>query len=234
MSEFRLAVTGNLVKTMESRTQAYLDGLRDGTKASVDDAKAKLRRDAQAAGLGRRLAFTFRGDVYPARGRSYTPSGLLYSKAPHIAAGHADGATLRPRFARFLAIPIDGTPADGIRRKNGETHIEAFWRRYGNDSLRFVRRGNGQYQLVARLRANVAGTNVSKIRTTTRKDGTRYTRLARIVDVPVFTLTRRAKLDRRLNSRKILATASRRHPARLAFHVQRELARSEAATEIGA
>jgi hypothetical protein len=232
--DFQLALTGNLQRTIESRTKAWLTGLRTGTQNSVNESKNKLRRDVVAAGLGRRVSTTFRGDVFPKRGLAYEPSGLIYSKAPHIAASHADGTTLRPKFSRFLAIPISGTPADGLRRRNGETHIEAFWRKFGNDSLRFVRRPNGQYQLVARMRANVAGTRLSALRPTRRKDGTTYTRLDRRVDVPVFTLTRTAQLDRRLSSRKILARTARRHPARVAFAVREAMAASRRETAVNA
>lgn len=194
MTDFDLAIRGNLQKTLASRQNAHLNGLAAGSKEAADLTKSQLGRDAMAAGLGKRVAFTFRGDVYPKSGRSFSPTVLVYNKAPHIAVSHADGPTVRPEFSDFMPIPIDGSPADGLRRRNGETLIEAFWRRYGNDSLRLIKRKNGSYQMVARIRANVAGTRFTGVRKTVRKDGTEYTRLARITSVPVFTLSNRSNI----------------------------------------
>ena len=232
MTDFKLAIRGDLQKTLASRQNAYLNGLLAGSKEAANLTKAALRRDVLAAGLGKRVSNTMRGDVYPKSGRSFYPTVLIYSKAPHITAAHADGPTVRPEFSDFMPIPIDGSPADGLRRRRGETLIDAFWRRYGKDSLRLIKRKNGAYQMVARLRANVAGTRFTGVRSTRRKDGTQYTRLARISSVPVFTLVKSVRHRRRLNSRQIMAKAQRRHPARLAYHIQQQMTRSEEATAI--
>ena len=232
VSDFQLAVRGDFQAVIDHRQTAILKGLRQGTTASVDEAKLQARRDLARAGFPRRLQTTLRGDVYPRRGLSHEPAGLVYSKAPHIVAGHADGATLRARNATYLPVPISGGPADGLRRRNGESLIDAFQRRYGRDSLRFARTGGGKLLLVARMRANVAGTRFTAVRTSRRKDGSDRTRLDRIASVPAFTMVRRAKLRKTLNTRAILAKAGRRHPARLAFAMSRALERSLDETEL--
>lgn len=232
MTDFKLALQGNYQKTLDSRTSAYLDGLKIGTKMSVDHTKLAIRRDVLQSGLGRRVANSVRGDVFPKRGRAYEPGGLVYSKTPKILVSQADGPTVRPEYSDFLAIPISGSPADGLRRRNGETLIEAFWRRYGNDSLRLIKTKKGQYQMVARLRNNTAGTRFTGVRPTRTKTGKYYTRLARIESVPVFTLVKQVRHKRRLDTRQIMAKASRRHPSRVAFHVRQQLARSMRETAV--
>jgi len=233
MTDFDLAIRGDLQKTFASRTNAYISGLAGGSKVTADQTKMELRRDVMQSGLGKRIAFTMRADVHPKGGRSYEPSVLIYSKAPKIASGHADGATVRPQFSEFLPIPITGSPAENLRGRMGETKIEAFWRRFGNDSLRLTRTAKGQYLMVARLRRSEAG-NLSKVKSLKplkRRQGPRINK-GEFVDVPVFTLIKSHKARRRLDSRKILAKAARRHPARLAFHIQQEMALSERDTAV--
>jgi hypothetical protein len=83
------------------------------------DARAKLeyRQDVRRAGLGDRLANTWRTQVYPTRGESWHPTVHVWSNAPMLAAAHADGGTIVPRAGKFLAIPTENVARKGGRRR---------------------------------------------------------------------------------------------------------------------
>lgn len=72
---------------------------------------ADLGDDVVEAQLGRRLARTWAGRVYPASGSSLEPSVYVWSKAPNIIDAYARGATIYPTAGRkFLAIPTQDVP----------------------------------------------------------------------------------------------------------------------------
>ncbi len=73
--------------------------------------KEELRSQILQAGLGQRLANTWRGNVYPASGKSLDPATLVYSKAPHIILSMTESITIVPvNGAKMLAIPTTNTP----------------------------------------------------------------------------------------------------------------------------
>lgn len=86
---------------------------------AVDGLTAELRGQAIEAGMGQRLANTWRGDVYPKiYGRvSMNPAGVVRSAAPLIIDAFARGATIRPvNGAKYLWIPTRAVPR---RRRAG-------------------------------------------------------------------------------------------------------------------
>ncbi|MBM3928821.1 MAG: hypothetical protein FJ335_10235 [Sphingomonadales bacterium] len=102
--------------------KADLEALPRDAKAAMATAtgvlKGELRDQVERAGLGRRLATTWQGQVYPENADSLEPSGYVWSKAPNILAAYAQGATIVPVSGqRFLAIPTKNVPLG--RRKRG-------------------------------------------------------------------------------------------------------------------
>lgn len=74
-------------------------------------AKQELRDQVTSAGLGRRLANTWRGEVYPKERRALNPAGYIWSNAPDIIDSFMRGATIRPvNGAQFLWIPTKNVP----------------------------------------------------------------------------------------------------------------------------
>jgi len=229
-SDSLLAITGNLQATIDNRTKALLTGLKAGTKDSSTLTKTSLRVDIERAGFKRRVATTIRDKQYPTRGLSFEPTALIYSKIPHILSSFADGANIRPNTAQMLTIPIPGGPAEKLRQKKGESIIDAFKRRYGEDSLTAVTTKRGKVMLVARLRATKSGRFTQlKSRKATKTRGA-YTPLDGRVTVPVFILAKQVNIKQRLRTRQIMAKAGRRHPARLADAVKQSLTQSERET----
>src|SRR5579875_3462666 len=74
--------------------------------------KSDLRSDVVDAGLGQRLANTWRGKTYPEAGASLEAASFVWSKAPNIIDAFDRGVTIRSNRGFWLAIP---TPAAGVK-----------------------------------------------------------------------------------------------------------------------
>lgn len=103
------AITG-LDAALDAETirieQAMTGAMRDATEGL----KGALRDQVRSAGLGDRLAKTWRGEVYPQGTASMEPAGYIWSKAPRIIAGFAGGVTIYPKASSYLAIPTERVP----------------------------------------------------------------------------------------------------------------------------
>jgi hypothetical protein len=124
MTDVKLALVGNLQKTLEAEKAAVARGIRGGMEALTDLGKTRLRQQVTRAGLGERLSKTWRGKVYPgAKVETLEPAGVIWSKAPHIVRAFRDGGTIsaqaRGATARLI-IPTEFTPVSrrrGARRR---------------------------------------------------------------------------------------------------------------------
>jgi hypothetical protein len=85
-------------------------------------AKQDLREQVTGAGLGTRLANTWRSEVYPKSKPSLSPSGYIWSNAPDIVDSFNRGATIRPfGSAKYLWIPTKNVPrARGRVNRRGQ------------------------------------------------------------------------------------------------------------------
>jgi len=110
--DFRRLVDGIEGKIARAATEA----MRETTPAAL----AELRVQTTGAGLGQRLANTWRDRVYPESRQSMTPTGYIWSNAPRIADAFARGATIRPLAGkRFLWIPTESVPLGRGRYSGG-------------------------------------------------------------------------------------------------------------------
>ena len=110
----RAAIEGDLKKIMEAEVKAAEQAVSGGLREGTDGLKNELRGQVTGAGLGERLAKSWRGELYPRSGRSLNAAGFVYTKAPEIIETFAHGATIRSKGGRFLAIPTKYV----IRREN--------------------------------------------------------------------------------------------------------------------
>jgi hypothetical protein len=153
MTDVKLALVGNLQKTLEAEKAAVAKGIRGGMEALTDLGKTRLRQQVTRAGLGERLSKTWRNRIYPpGRVQTLEPAGLIWSNAPHIVRAFSEGSPIRSRAAGgWLAIPTDLAPASrkrGARRKR--MSMSDFLDEFGNDSLRvFGAPGKGRRILYA-------------------------------------------------------------------------------------
>jgi hypothetical protein len=80
----KLATT--IVRSLQMGMQTELRGIERavsaGTKAAGQGLKAELRRQAASAGLGQRLANSWRDQHYP--NQKLDAASLVYTKAPQI------------------------------------------------------------------------------------------------------------------------------------------------------
>jgi len=161
------ALVGDLREYMAREARKADRAVTAAVTSHTTGLKDDLRRRVEAAGLSRRLAFTWRGKVYPQGQQSINSAGWVYSKAPEIVGAHARGATIRAKGGRFLAIPL---PAAG---KSGREHMTPkIWERNTGQKLRFVprRRGGGllvldRGRLTKRGVARVAGARAKVVAT---------------------------------------------------------------------
>jgi hypothetical protein len=114
----KLAAT--IARSLQADMQAELRGLERavaaGTRLAGQSLKTKLRRQVTTAGLGQRLANSWRDRHYP--NEKLDAASLVYTEAPQIIRAFDEGAVIRSRRGRFLAIPTENAPrkgADGNR-----------------------------------------------------------------------------------------------------------------------
>ena len=177
-----------------------------GTREAGRALKAELRRQVASAGLGQRLANSWRDKHYP--NQKLDAASLVYTKAPQIIRAFDEGAVIRSKRGRFLAIPTENAPRKGT---NGKRVSPTTFPEHRVGPLRFVPRASGPSLLVVdRLRASVS-----------RKTGElrgfpRATERARrsgqgLTTVVMFLLVPQVKLRKRLD----VARAAERWSAQL-------------------
>jgi hypothetical protein len=112
----------------------------------------ELRRQVTSAGLGHRLARTWRDKHFDNRGLD--AASLVYTKAPQIIRAFDQGTVIRSKSGLWMAIPTPNAPRRGVggKRINPSNFPE---HRFG--ALRFVYRRSGPSLLVVEgLRASVS------------------------------------------------------------------------------
>jgi hypothetical protein len=187
-----------IARSLQADMQAELRGIERAVVSGTRDAgrglRTELRRQVSSAGLGQRLANSWRDKHYP--NQQLDAASLIYTKAPQIIRAFDQGAAIRSRRGRFLAIPTENAPRKGTdgKRIRPSTFPE---HRFG--PLRFVPRQNGPSLLV------VDGLRASFRRQTGQVRGfRRATERARrsgqgLTTVVMFLLVPQVKLSKRLD-----------------------------------
>ena len=141
--KFAATITHSLQADMQSELRAIERVVATGTREAGRGLKAELRRQVASAGLGQRLANSWRDKHYP--NQQLDASSLVYTKGPQIIRAFDDGAVIRSKRGRFLAIPTENAPRKGTdgKRISPSTFPE---HRFG--PLRFVPRPTGASLLV--------------------------------------------------------------------------------------
>jgi hypothetical protein len=111
--------TGSIVRSLQSDMRAELRDLERAVTTGTRDAgrglKSELRRQVGSAGLGQRLANSWRDRHYP--NQRLDAASLVYTKAPQIIRAFDGGAVIRSKRGRFLAIPTENAPRKGTDGK---------------------------------------------------------------------------------------------------------------------
>ncbi len=179
-----------LTEELGNAERAVTVGIREAT----DGLKTELRSQITGAGLGTRLANTWRGEVYPRSGQSIGAAGYVWSKAPGLVRLYAEGGIIRSKQGLFLAIP---TPAAGRFGDGRQKITPGAWERIHGMRLRFVyRRGSPSLLVADNARLTKRGRAVANIG---RTKGNAVTRLSGRTTVPLFLLVPQVTVRRRLD-----------------------------------
>jgi len=212
MTRISLELVARATRSLQSDIQAELRDIERTVAAGAREAgrglRTELRRQVASAGLGQRLANSWRDRHYP--NRKLDAASLVYTKAPQIIRAFDEGAVIRSRRGRFLAIPTGNVPRKGT--DGGRIKPSTFpEHRFG--PLRFVPRQSGPSLLV------VDGLRASFSRKTGELRGfRRATDRARrsgqgLTTVVMFLLVPQVKLRKRLDVARVAERWSAQLPA---------------------
>jgi hypothetical protein len=197
------------------------DAARSVTRAMrevTEGLKSDLRADVVGAGLGQRLANTWRGKTYPEGGASLEAASFVWSRAPNIVDAFDRGVTIRSNRGLWLAIP---TPAAGIKGISATGAMQritpgGFERRTGM-RLRFVFR-RGQPSLLVADNARLSKKGLARPNIGRTRGGAQFTRLKGRATVVVFILVPQVTLRKRLGIAAIAQRWADRVPGTIAAH----------------
>lgn len=180
--------------------------------------KSALRDDVKSAGLGSRLANTWRSQLYPETGASMDAAGFIWSKAPHIVEAFEKGVVITAKGGKYLAIPTENAP-----KRIGRLSVTPQLYEQHRGNLVFVKGKNGKAFLVAEVQASYrkkdgAFTGFRKVGKRSAATGNRVT------TVVMFLLIPQARLKKRLEPRGIFDRSQGRLAERL-YEEKRKLLR---------
>ena len=216
--DYHMKLVANLARSLQADLQAELRDLEravaTGTREAGRGLKAELRRQVTGAGLGQRLANGWRDRHYP--NQRLDAASLVYTRAPRIICAFDEGAVIRSRRGRFLAIPTGNAPRKGTdgRRISPGTFPE---HRFG--PLRFVPRSGGPSLLVVDgLRASFSR-KTGELRGFRRASDRARERSEGLTTVVMFLLVPQVKLRKRLD----VARAAERWSGQLPALIEQQI-----------
>lgn len=186
------ALQGSLTKIVAQEVKAAEHAVTLGVHAATDGLKQELRDQVTGAGLGQRLAKTWRGKVFP-KGESINAAGFVFSKAPEVIGSYAYGAVIRAHKSAYLAIPL---PAAGKLAGRKKLTPET-WEQVHGQKLIFVPRRKGLALLVAenmRARKGKRG-GFAKASATAQRTGRGLTTVPIFVLIPQITIKKRFDME---------------------------------------
>lgn len=139
------AISGDLRKIMAEEIKDAEDAVTAGMRQAADGLKADLRRQVTEAGMGQRLANTWRAELYPKGQKSIKAAGFVFTRAPTIIRAFDQGAVIKSKHGFWLAIP---TPAAGTGAR-GKRMTPGLWEKMHGSRLRFIYRRGAPSLLVA-------------------------------------------------------------------------------------
>jgi hypothetical protein len=130
------------IRTLLKR--AYDDG-EVAVSEAMNEVQASLKDDLRGqvvgAGMGQRLAKTWRGTRYPEGRPSINSVAYVWSRAPDIVDAFERGAPIVARNRRFLAVPTKNAGVSHTTVRNKRL-TPAIWEAETGATLRFVPRGS--------------------------------------------------------------------------------------------
>ena len=198
----KATLQGDLNTLLKAELRGAERAVTAGVRAATLGLKTELRAQVTGAGLGQRLANTWRSRIYPEGQQSLGGAGFVWSKAPNLIRLYDVGAIIRSRQGLYLAIP---TPAAGRFGDRRQKITPGAWERIHSMRLRFVYRQPGPSLLVAdNVRPTARGRAAACAKRTLcvnigRRQGAIYSRLSGRTTVPLFILVPQVSVKKRLD-----------------------------------
>jgi Family of unknown function (DUF6441) len=115
------AIARSLQADMQAELRNIERAVVSGTRNAGPGLRTELRGQVTGAGLGQRLANSWRDRHYPNQGLD--AASLVYTKAPQIVRAFDEGAVIRSRRGRFLAINRERAEEGNRRQANQPEHL---------------------------------------------------------------------------------------------------------------
>jgi len=191
------AIVGSVKADLEAEVRRIERAVPVGVKEAGAGLKGELRKQVVGAGLGTRLARTWRDRHYPNRG--HDAASLVWSKAPRIIRTFDEGTVIRSKDGFWLAIPTPSAPKRGV---GGKRISPSNFPEHRFGPLRFVYRQRGPSLLVVDgVRVNAGTGRVGR-----RAKGGAYTKTGRLkagmATVVMFILVPQVKMPKRLDVKR--------------------------------
>ncbi|PCI51915.1 MAG: hypothetical protein COB49_00495 [Alphaproteobacteria bacterium] len=146
------ALKGDLNKYMAREVKKAEGAVVRATRATVIALKLQMRRQVRQAGLGNRLANSWRHKFY--KNQKLNAAGEVWTRAAAIMTGFEEGSTITAKNGQYLAIPTPAAkalrggkrPAKGGRKQT--LSPKTFEERFGF-KLRVFRTKRGKLLLIA-------------------------------------------------------------------------------------
>jgi hypothetical protein len=107
-----MKLVATLARSLQADMETELREIELAVAAGMQGAgralKTELRRQVASAGLGQRVANSWRDRHYP--NQKLDAASVVYTKAPQIIRAFDEGAVIRSNRGRFLAIPTENAP----------------------------------------------------------------------------------------------------------------------------
>jgi hypothetical protein len=187
------AISGDLRKIMDEEIKDAEDAVTAGMRLAADGLKADLRRQVTEAGMGQRLANTWRAELYPKGRKSIKAAGFVFTRAPTIIRAFDQGAMIKSKHGFWLAIP---SPAAGTGAR-GKRMTPGLWEQMHGARLRFIYRRGAPSLLVAenmRARAGKRG-GFAKGSASALRSGRGMTTVVMFILVPQVSLRKRLDVN---------------------------------------
>ena len=209
MTKIIAVLSGNYSQVIESRQIALMKGSKIATANTSGSVKDATRRDIRRAGYKNPVPNLIQDEVYPSGDQlSYSPSAQIFSTAPHIIAPAAIGLRVAPQSADSLVIPLSDSPAKALRRRRGQSLVDAAKEKWGN--LQVIKRPGKTNLLAAKIRNSKGDKELT----------------------PLFSLPKSAVHQKTLRTLQIFDQAKRDHPRAVLNHLGLELEKSVSETAI--
>jgi len=127
----------NLKRAYDDTEQAVSAAMNDVQTGLKDE----LREQVVSAGMGARLAKTWRGKRFPESQPSINSAAYVWSRAPNIVDAFERGVPIIARNRRFLVVPTRDAGVSHTTVKNKRL-TPAIWETETGAKLRFVPRGS--------------------------------------------------------------------------------------------